>query len=610
MCGQFFLPQQKKDYYHFLNITMDYSLLDFLTLLGAVGIFLYGMTLMSEGLQKAAGNGLRNILGAMTRNRFTGALTGFSITALIQSSSASTVMVVSFVSAGLMTLAQSVAVIMGANVGTTATAWIITLFGFKVDVGAFAIPIIAFCIPLLFSSHSRRKSIGEIILGFALLFIGLDWIEANVPDLKSSPEIFGFLTQYADMGYVSVLLFVAIGIIATMIIQSSSAAIAIVLIMCTKGWITFDLACAMILGSNIGTTITPIIASLGANLAAKRAALCHLMFNVFGTVWVLALFIPFTDLTVWVTESLGQGDPTQLYNYINNTTNPNPEQVAMMAGWASFGLSIFHTIFNAINLSVMIWMTDFYVKVVEKIMPSKHRGDDEFQLTYISSGRVAASELNMAQAEKEIGVYAKRVNRMLDMAQDLVHAKEGSEEFNKLYSRLEKYEEISDRMEIEIANYLNRCAEGRLSNQGKQRIAAMLNIISEVESIGDSCFGVAKILARKQESRVPFNDEIYENIDRMFAYVKKSMKNMLVLLEDLEDVREEDIIVSYNYEREINNLRNSLRIANVENINNQHYEYQAGIYYMDLIGDLERTGDYIINVVDTVKGWFRKNKDK
>ena len=592
---------------HFIY-NMDYSLLDFLTLLGAVGIFLYGMTLMSEGLQKAAGNGLRNILGAMTRNRFTGALTGFSITALIQSSSASTVMVVSFVSAGLMTLAQSVAVIMGANVGTTATAWIITLFGFKVDIGAFAVPLIAFCIPLLFSSHSRRKSIGEIILGFALLFIGLDWIEANVPDLKSSPEIFGFLTQYADMGYVSVLLFVAIGIIATMIIQSSSAAIAIVLIMCTKGWITFDLACAMILGSNIGTTITPIIASLGANLAAKRAALCHLMFNVLGTIWALALFVPFTDLTVWVTDHLGQGDPTQLYSYINSPNGTDPVQIAMMAGWASFGLSIFHTIFNLINLSVMIWMTEFYVKVVEKLMPSKHKGDDEFQLTYITSGRVAASELNMAQAEKEIGVYAKRVSRMLDMAQDLVHTKEGSEDFNKLYSRLEKYEEISDRMEIEIANYLKRCAEGRLSNQGKQRIAAMLNIISEIESIADSCFGVAKILARKQEGRVAFNDEIYENIDRMFAYVKKAMKNMMVLLEDLEDVREEDIIVSYNHEREINNLRNSLRISNIENINNQHYEYQAGIYYMDLVGDLERTGDYIINVVDTVKEWFRKNK--
>lgn len=587
---------------------MDYSLLDFLTLLGAVGIFLYGMTLMSEGLQKAAGNGLRNILGAMTRNRFTGALTGFSITALIQSSSASTVMVVSFVSAGLMTLAQSVAVIMGANVGTTATAWIITLFGFKVDIGAFAIPIIAFCIPLLFSSNSRRKSIGEIVLGFALLFIGLDWIEANVPDLKSSPEIFGFLSQYANMGYVSALIFVLIGIITTMIIQSSSAAIAIVLIMCTKGWITFDLACAMILGSNIGTTITPIIASLGANLAAKRAALCHLMFNVLGTIWALALFIPFTDLTVWVTEHLGQGNPTELYAAINGSTPADPTQIAIMAGWASFGLSIFHTIFNLINLSVMIWMTGFYVKVVEKIMPSKHKGDDEFQLTYISSGRVAASELNMAQAEKEIGVFAKRVSRMLDMAQNLVHTKEGSDEFNKLYSRLEKYEEISDRMEIEIANYLNRCAEGRLSNQGKQRIAAMLNIISEIESIADSCFGVAKILARKQEGHVAFNDEIYGNIDSMFAYVKKAMKNMMVLLEDLEDVREEDIIVSYNHEREINNMRNNLRVANIENINNRHYEYQAGIYYMDLIGDLERTGDYIINVVDTVKEWFRKQK--
>ena len=378
--------------------------------------------------------------------------------------------------------------------------------------------------------------------------------------------------------------------------------------MCTKGWITFDLACAMILGSNIGTTITPIIASLGANLAAKRAALCHLMFNVLGTIWALALFYPFTDLTVWVTEHLGQGNPTELYAAINGSTPADPTQIAVMAGWASFGLSIFHTIFNLINLSVMIWMTKFYVKVVEKIMPSKHKGDDEFQLTYISSGRVAASELNMAQAEKEIGVFAERVSRMLKMAQELVHAKEGSDEFNKLYSRLEKYEEISDRMEIEIANYLNRCAEGRLSNEGKQRIAAMLNIISEIESIADSCFGVAKILARKQEGHTSFNDEIYKNIDTMFSYVNKAMKNMLLLLSDLENVREEDIITSYNREREINNMRNNLRVANIENINNRHYEYQAGIYYMDLIGDLERTGDYIINVVDTVKEWFRKQK--
>ena len=583
---------------------MDYSFLDFLTLLGAVGLFLYGMTLMSEGLQKAAGNGLRNILGAMTRNRFTGAITGFSITALIQSSSASTVMVVSFVSAGLMTLAQSVAVIMGANVGTTATTWIITLFGFKVDIAAFAYPLIAFSLPLLFSSKSKRKSIGEVILGFAVLFIGLNMIEDSVPDLKSSPEIFGFLQHYADMGFGSVLLFMLIGIIITMVIQSSSAAIAIVLIMCTKGWITFDLACSLILGSNIGTTITPIIASLGANLAAKRAALCHLMFNLLGTIWALALFYPFTNLTVWVTEACGQGDPCALYSYTGN----DDATIAQMAVSASFGLSIFHTIFNAINLSIMIWLTELYVKIVERIMPSKHKGDEEFQLTYISSGRVAASELNIAQAEKEISVYAERVQRMVDMAKELVHTKEKSEDFTKLFSRLEKYEDISDRMEIEIANYLNRCAEGRLSSESKHRIASLLRIVSEIESIADSCFSVAKALMRKQQSDVKFTEIVYKNIDAMFVYVEEAMKNMLVVLSDLENAREADIILSYNKEREINNMRNQLRNGNIENINNKVYEYQAGIYYMDIVGDLEKTGDYIVNVVDAVKEQVKKQK--
>lgn len=583
---------------------MDYSFLDFLTLLGAVGLFLYGMTLMSEGLQKAAGNGLRNILGAMTRNRFTGAITGFSITALIQSSSASTVMVVSFVSAGLMTLAQSVAVIMGANVGTTATTWIITLFGFKVDIAAFAYPLIAFSLPLLFSSKSKRKSIGEVILGFAVLFIGLNMIEDSVPDLKSSPEIFGFLQHYADMGFGSVLLFMLIGIIITMVIQSSSAAIAIVLIMCTKGWITFDLACSLILGSNIGTTITPIIASLGANLAAKRAALCHLMFNLLGTIWALALFYPFTNLTVWVTEACGQGDPCALYSYTGN----DDATIAQMAVSASFGLSIFHTIFNAINLSIMIWLTELYVKIVERIMPSKHKGDEEFQLTYISSGRVAASELNIAQAEKEISVYAERVQRMVDMAKELVHTKEKSEDFTKLFSRLEKYEDISDRMEIEIANYLNRCAEGRLSSESKHRIASLLRIVSEIESIADSCFSVAKALMRKQQSDVKFTEIVYKNIDAMFVYVEEAMKNMLVVLADLENAREADIILSYNKEREINNMRNQLRNGNIENINNKVYEYQAGIYYMDIVGDLEKTGDYIVNVVDAVKEQVKKQK--
>ncbi len=585
---------------------MDYDILDFLSLLGAVCLFLYGMKIMSEGLQKAAGDRLRNILSAMTRNRFAGTMTGFSITALIQSSSASTVMVVSFVNAGLMTIGQSIAVIMGANVGTTATAWILTLFGFKVNISAFAIPMIAFALPLLFSSRSKRKSLGETLLGFAFLFMGLDMINQYVPDLRANPEIFEFLSHYSDMGFGSVILFLLVGLVVTLVIQSSSATFAIVLIMCSKGWITFPIACALVLGSNIGTTVTPLIASLSGNVAAKRAALSHLLFNVFGTVWCLALFYPFISLNEWITEVLGQGDPNALYGYVDNGGN-NPEQIASMQLSVSFGLSMFHTIFNLVNLSIMIWFTDLYVKIVERIMPSKHKEDDEFQLKFISRGLLSASELNISQAEKEIVVYAERVQRMIDMSKTLLHTKENSEEFNQIFSRLEKYEEIADRMEIEIANYLNHCAEGRLSNEGKLRIAAMLRIVSEIESIADSCFGVAKALVRKQQSNVKFNDGIYENIDTMFEYVADAMKNMLLILGNVENVHEQDIIASYNKEREINNFRNQLRSGNIDSINNKVYEYQAGIHYMDIIGDLEKTGDYIINVVDTVKEQFKRS---
>lgn len=602
---------------------MDYSILDFLGLLGAVGLFLYGMKVMSEGLQKAAGDRLRGILSAMTRNRFTGTLTGCAITALIQSSSASTVMVVSFVNAGLMTLAQSMAVIMGANVGTTFTAWIIALFGFKVNISAFTLPLIAVAVVLLFTNKSKAKSIGEFLIGFCFLFMGLDMISAYVPDLQSNPEMFEVLKGYASMGIRSILIFALVGVIVTMVIQSSAATFAITLIMCSKGWITFDLACALVLGSNIGTTITPIIASMSGNVAAKRASMGHLLFNVLGTVWCLAVFVPFADFNAWLTEQIGQGDPTQLYHYVTNLEATAPElynhlfdnslpagheviaRIAAMQLSVSFGLSIFHTTFNLVNLSIMIWLTNVYVKIVEAIVPSKHKDDDEFTLKFISRGLLNASELNIAQAEKEMAVYAERVNRMLDMAQQLIHTKENSEDFNKLYSRLEKYEDISDRMELEIAHYLNRCAEGRLSNEGKLRIAAMLNIISEIESIADSCMGVGKILTRKIQSNVDFNDEIYKNIDTLYIYVKEAMTLMLALLSNVENVSEKELIQSYNKEREINNMRNILRSANVENINEKHYEYQSGIYYMDIVSDLEKTGDYIINVVDTIRDQFR-----
>lgn len=609
---------------------MNYSILDFLGLLGAVGLFLYGMKVMSEGLQKAAGDRLRNILGAMTRNRFTGTVTGFFITALIQSSSASTVMVVSFVNAGLMTLAQSMAVIMGANVGTTFTAWIIALFGFKVDISAFALPLIGLAVPLLFSKKSKTKSIGEFTIGFAFLFMGLDMISKYVPDLQSNPEMFAFLQRYASMGFGSVLIFCLVGVVVTMIIQSSAAMFAITLIMCSKGWITFDLACALVLGSNIGTTVTPLLASMSGNVAAKRTAMGHLLFNLLGTIWTLAVFFPFVDLNSWITEEIGQGDPAGLYNYVSNlqATDPGMYNQVMAAGLptddgvvlhhrsviaqmqvsVSFGLSIFHTVFNLINLSIMIWLTNVYVKIVEILVPAKHSGDDEFQLKFISAGILSASELNISQAEKEMHVFAERVGRMLPMARDLVHTKAGSDDFNRTYSRLEKYEEISDRMELEIANYLNRCAEGRLSNESKRRLTAMLSIDSEIESIADAMLGVGKILLRKQESGVHFNDEIYSNIDLMFGYVEKSVGGMLKVLSNLENVDEHDIIACYNREREINNLRNQLRTANVANINGRHYEYQSGIYYMDIISTLEKAGDFIINVVDTIRDEFRNKK--
>jgi len=603
---------------------MDYSIFDLFGLLGAVGLFMYGMKVMSEGLQKAAGDRLRNILSAMTRNRFTGLLTGFVITALIQSSSASTVMVVSFVNAGLMSLGQSMAVIMGANVGTTFTAWIIALFGFKVNISAFVLPLIGIAVVLLFMNKSKTKSIGEFLIGFSFLFMGLDMISTHVPDLQSNPEMFAVLKEYASLGLPSILIFCLVGLLVTAVIQSSAATFAITLIMCSKGWITFDLACALVLGSNIGTTITPILASMSGNVAAKRASMGHLLFNLLGTVWCLCVFVPFANMNAWLTESIGQGDPNALYHYVTGLEATSPEiynhlfdnslpqghealsNIAAMQMSVSFGLSIFHTTFNLVNVVIMIWLTNVYVKIVEWVVPSKRRDDEEFTLKFISRGLLNASELNIAQAEKEMAVYAERVGRMINMAQTLIHTKEKSDDFNKLYSRLEKYEDISDRMELEIAHYLTRCAEGRLSNEGKLRIAAMLNIISEIESIADSCMGIGKILSRKIQSGVDFNDEIYSNIDTMYIYVKSAMEMMVAQLHDVENVSGKSLIDSYNKEREINNYRNSLRSANVGNINAKHYEYQAGIYYMDIIGDLEKTGDYIINVVDTLRDNFKK----
>ena len=488
---------------------MNYSIFDFICLLGAVCLFLYGMKVMSEGLQKVAGDRLRNILGVMTKNRITGVVTGIIITALIQSSSASTVMVVSFVNAGLMSLQQAMAVIFGANVGTTVTTWIISAFSFEVNISDYSILLLAIGVPMLFMKKSSYKSSGEFLIGFCFLFMGLDLISKYVPDLQQNPEMLQFVTGYTSLGLASVLIFFVIGIVLTMVAQSSAASFAITLIMCSQGWISFHLGCAIVLGGNIGTTITPVLASLSGNLAAKRTAMGHVLFNVIGSVITLFIFYPFVNLVADITEACQGLNPLDIPasddGSLAASTLLNPAGGLTSRAQASiaFGLAMFPTVFNACNLLIMIWFTKLYVRTVCWIMPSHHKDEEEeFSLKFIGRGILSASELNIAQAQKEIAVFGERVRRMLTMAGQRLHTDPKTEEYDQIYNRMEKYEEISDRMEIEIGNYLNSVAEGRLSPEGKMRISGMLRIISEVESIADSCFNVAKTLNRKNQAHV------------------------------------------------------------------------------------------------------------
>ncbi len=591
---------------------MNYTVIDFISLLGAVCLFLYGMKVMSEGLQKVAGDRLRNILGIMTKNRVTGVLTGIVITALIQSSSASTVMVVSFVNAGLMSLAQSMAVIFGANVGTTVTTWIISAFSYEVNISDYSILLLAVGVPMLFMKKSTYKSLGEFLIGFCFLFMGLDLISKYVPDLQANPDMLQFVTNYTTLGYWPVLIFFFIGIVLTMVAQSSAATFAITLIMCSQGWISFSLGCAIILGGNIGTTITPILASLSGNLAAKRTAMGHVLFNVIGSIIVLCIFHPFVnlvgDITLWCNginpldisaAQEAQMANTTLFDEKGGLTSTAQSSIA-------FGLAMFPTVFNACNLLIMIWFTGLYVKVVCWIMPAKHKdSEEEFSLKYIGRGMLSASELNITQAQKEIAVYGERVDRMLKMAYKIIHLNEKEPEYTETYNRLEKYEEISDRMEIEIGNFLNHVAEGRLSPESKMRIAGMLRVISEIESIADGCFNVAKTVARQHQNHVEFDPAVLKEIDTMFEMVQGAMTNMLEIVKEMETPEDSRIIQAYNKEREINNMRNTLRDSNIFNINNKEYNYQEGIFFMDLIGEAEKLGDYMLNVVEGVKHQFK-----
>ena len=554
---------------------MEYSFYDFLKLIGSLGLFLYGMKIMSEGLQKVAGDRLRSILTAMTTNRVTGVLTGVLITALIQSSSATTVMVVSFVNAGLLTLAESISVIMGANIGTTVTAWIISIFGFKVDMAAFALPLLAIALPLIFSGKSTRKSIGEFIFGFSFLFMGLSYLKANAPDLNANPEMLAFVQNYTDMGFFSILLFLFIGTILTMIVQASAATMAITLIMCANGWISLELGAALVLGENIGTTITANLAALTANTQAKRAALAHFVFNVFGVIWVLIIFHPFMELVNWVVDTFFQSN--------------NPE-VAI-----SYKLSAFHSIFNICNVCILIWGVKLIERTVCALIHPKEE-DEEPRLRFITGGMLSTAELSIQQARKEIHLFAERTHRMFGMVQDLMHT-EKDDDFNKLFSRVEKYENISDNMELEIANYLNQVSEGRLSSESKLQIRAMLREVTEIESIGDSCYNLARTINRKRQTNQDFTEKQYEHIHFMMKLTDDALAQMIVVVEKPEH-QSIDINKSFNIENEINNYRNQLKNQNILDVNNKEYDYQMGVYYMDIIAECEKLGDYVVNVVE------------
>lgn len=554
---------------------MEYSFYDFLKLLGSLAMFLYGMKIMSEGLQKFAGDRLRRILTAMTTNRVTGVITGMLITALVQSSSATTVMVVSFVNAGLLELTQSIGVIMGANIGTTVTAWLISALGFKVDIAAFALPLLFFGLPLLFSQKSSRKSLGEFIFGFSFLFMGLSYLKANAPDLSHNPEMLAFVQNYTDMGFLSILLFVLIGTVLTMIVQASAATMAITLIMCANGWISFELGAALVLGENIGTTITANLAALTGNTQSRRAALAHLVFNVFGVIWVLILFVPFTSAVSWfVTDVMGSTDPA----------------VAV-----SFKLSAFHTAFNICNVLLLIWFVKLIERTVCTIIPMKEQ-DEEYRLRYISGGILSTAELSILQASKEIQLFAERTHRMFGMVKDLLHM-EKDDDFTKLFSRVEKYENISDSMELEIANYLNQVSEGRLSSEGKLQIRSMLREVTEIESIGDSCYNLARTINRKRQTTQDFTTKQYEHLHLMLDLTDKALSQMLVVLGHPEH-QVNEVKKSFNLENEINNYRNQLKTQNIVDVNNKEYDYQTGVYYMDLIAECEKLGDYVVNVVE------------
>jgi phosphate:Na+ symporter len=554
------------------------TVLNLLSLFGSLALFLFGMKTMSEGLEKFAGDRLRAILAAMTKNRVMGVVTGIVITAMIQSSSATTVMVVSFVNAGLMSLTQAIGVIMGANVGTTVTAWMISAIGFKVNIAALTLPLMCVGMPLIFSSVSKRKSIGEFIFGFAFLFMGLSYLQQSATDLNIGSYVANLLAGMANGGFLTILLFVVVGALVTMLVQASAATMAITLMlfdMHIQGF-GFEQAAALAMGQNIGTTITAFMASLTANTQAKRAALAHMFFNVFGVLVVLIIFYPFCDAVTWiVTNVLHAGD--------NDL----------------FRLSAFHTAFNIFNTLLLIGFVKQIEAFVCKVLPMPENQDAENRLLFISGGLLSTAELSILQANKEIVVFGERCRRMLSFVPEALECKK-EEDFENEYKKLVHYEQITDNMEDEIGKYLGLVSEGRLSGESKNAIACMLREIGELESIGDSIYHLGRTISRLREyGEETFNEEQNTYIHKALKIVDESLVAMINVL-SLPEEKTVNLKENIGIEDRLNELRTRCTERNVEAINNKEYSYRLGTYYIDFINECEKAGDYVMNVVQAV----------
>lgn len=562
---------------------MEFGIIEILKLVGALGFFIYGMKIMSEGIQKAAGSGMRKILSTMTRNRYMGVFTGFLVTCLVQSSSASTVMAVSFVNAGLLSLVESAGIMLGANIGTTITGWLVAVLGFKVKIAAMALPLLAIGVPLMFVKKNKTKSIGQFIVGFAILFWGLSELKHAVPDIKNNPEVLNFLGQYADMGLLSNLFFILVGTILTIVVQSSSASMALTQTLCFSGIIPFEVAAAMILGENIGTTITAELASLPANVHAKRSARIHSMFNIVGVTWAV-LLISFTPIL--------EGVRSVAINWFSSADPYTAEGAPM-------GLAIFHSAFNMLNVLIMIWFVPQLVKIATKSVKSKGDFDEEYNLEYISAGIMSTPEMSIYEGQKEIAKFGDVVTRMNGFLKELITTTDAKVQ-SKTLARIKKYEDITDRIEIDVADYLAKVSQQEMSAESSIRVRGMLRIIGNLERMGDIYYQMSKSLERKNEQKIYFIPGQREKLLNMFEMVQSALDEMNSNLQmSYSDV---NITKAVELEGAINKYRKIIRKEHFESVEKGEYNFKSATIYSDLFNSLEKIGDHTINVSEGITG--------